>query len=67
MATTVPYKAIDEIPGWFRRMDMELFRQLLDQTEERLGGGDLAELGAYLGQERRADRLALSSRARRSR
>jgi predicted O-methyltransferase YrrM len=44
-----PYKAIDEIPGWFQRMDMELFKQLLDHTEARLGGGDLAELGAYLG------------------
>ena len=44
-----PYKAIDEIPGWFQRMDMEIFKQLLDRTRERLGGGDLAELGAYLG------------------
>ena len=44
-----PYKAIDEIPGWFQRMDMEIFKQLLDRTGERLGGGDLAELGAYLG------------------
>ncbi len=44
-----PYKAIDEIPGWFQRMDMEVFKQLLDHTGNRLGGGDLAELGAYLG------------------
>ncbi|MET0838838.1 MAG: class I SAM-dependent methyltransferase [Marmoricola sp.] len=44
-----PFKAIDEIPGWFQRMDMEIFKQLLDHTGERLGGGDLAELGAYLG------------------
>ncbi len=49
MATRIPYKQLDEIPGWFRRMDMELFRLLLDSTEEHLGGGDLAELGAYLG------------------
>jgi predicted O-methyltransferase YrrM len=49
MATTVPYRQLEEIPGWFRRMDMELFRLLLDATEERLGGGDLAELGVYLG------------------
>ncbi len=49
MATRIPYKQLDEIPGWFRRMDMELFRLLLDSTEEQLGGGDLAELGAYLG------------------
>jgi predicted O-methyltransferase YrrM len=44
-----PYRRIDEIPGWFQRMDMEVFKQLLDQTGSRLGGGDLAELGAYLG------------------
>ena len=49
MATRIPYKQLEEIPGWFRRMDMELFRLLLDSTEEHLGGGDLAELGAYLG------------------
>ncbi len=49
MATRIPYKKIEEIPGWFRRMDMELFRLLLDSTEEHLGGGDIAELGAYLG------------------
>jgi predicted O-methyltransferase YrrM len=44
-----PYKAIDEIPGWFQRMDMEVFHHLLNHTGTRLGGGDLAELGAYLG------------------
>ena len=49
MATRIPFKSIEEIPGWFRRMDMELFRLLLDETEDHLGGGDLAELGAYLG------------------
>jgi len=49
MTSQVPYKQLDDIPGWFKRMDMELFRLLLDQTEEKLGGGDLAELGVYLG------------------
>jgi predicted O-methyltransferase YrrM len=44
-----PYKQIDAIPGWFQRMDMEVFTQLLDHTSARLGGGDLAELGVYLG------------------
>src|ERR1700712_596547 len=44
-----PYRQIEDIPGWFLRMDMEVFSQLLEQTENRLGGGDLAELGAYLG------------------
>ena len=49
MTTQVPYERISDVPGWFRRMDMELFRLLLDKTEERLGGGDLAELGVFLG------------------
>ena len=48
-APNPPYGKIDDIPGWFLRMDMEVFRQLLEQTGSRLGGGDLAELGAYLG------------------
>lgn len=49
MHSLIPFAKIDEIPGWFKRMDMELFRLLLDESEERLGGGDLAELGVYLG------------------
>ena len=49
MATRIPYKKIEEIPGWFRRMDMELFRLLLDSTEEHLGGGDIAELTQNIG------------------
>ncbi len=49
MTSQVPYKRLDDIPGWFKRMDMELFRLLLDKTEERLDGGDLAELGVFLG------------------
>jgi predicted O-methyltransferase YrrM len=48
-AARPPYRRIEEIPGWFQRMDMELFKQLLDLTRDRLGGGDLAELGVYLG------------------
>ncbi len=48
-AATPPYRQVDDIPGWFLRMDMEVFRLLLDETGSRLGGGDLAELGAYLG------------------
>jgi predicted O-methyltransferase YrrM len=44
-----PYAQIDEIPGWFNRMDMEVFHQLLQLTHKRLGGGDLAELGVYMG------------------
>ncbi len=44
-----PYAAIQALPGWFQRVDMELFAQLLRHTGSQLGGGDLAELGAYLG------------------
>ena len=44
-----PYREIDKIPGWFLRVDMEVFHHLLGTTHERLGGGDLAELGAYMG------------------
>jgi predicted O-methyltransferase YrrM len=47
--TPIPVQQLEQIPGWFRRMDMELFRLLLDASEERLGGGDLAELGVFLG------------------
>jgi len=38
---------IDAIPGWFQDYDVDLFRLLLDRTAEV--GGDLAELGTYLG------------------
>lgn len=44
-----PYARIEEIPGWFQRMDMEVFHLLLGHTERALGGGDLAELGVFLG------------------
>jgi len=40
---------IDAIDGWFLPLDRALFRHLLDESATRLGGGDLAELGVYLG------------------
>lgn len=40
---------IGAIPGWFQPYDVDLFRLLLNETHERLGQGDLAELGVYLG------------------
>lgn len=40
---------IAALPGWFLPEDIALFRLLLAQTSRRLGGGDLAELGVYLG------------------
>ncbi len=38
---------IDAIPGWLQGYDVDLFRLLLDHTAQ--SGGDLAELGTYLG------------------
>ena len=57
MATRIPYKQIEAIPGWFRRMDMELFRLLLDADRgaprrRRPGGARCLP-----GQERSADGL----------
>lgn len=40
---------VQAIPGWFGGVDVAAFRVLLDATAEHLGGGDLAELGVYLG------------------
>ncbi|MEO7077511.1 MAG: class I SAM-dependent methyltransferase [Rhodococcus sp. (in: high G+C Gram-positive bacteria)] len=40
---------VDAIPGWFQPYDRDLFRVLLPATHDLLGGGDLAELGAYQG------------------
>jgi predicted O-methyltransferase YrrM len=40
---------VDRIPGWFSQPDVDLFRLLLQSSETRLGVGDLAELGVYLG------------------
>jgi predicted O-methyltransferase YrrM len=37
------------VPGWFQPYDVDLFRLLLEETHARLGPGDLAELGVYLG------------------
>lgn len=49
MLIDVPLEDIVKIPGWFQRRDMQLFRVLLEATQRELGGGDLAELGVYLG------------------
>ncbi len=37
------------VPGWFQPYDVDLFRVLLEESHARLGAGDLAELGVYLG------------------
>jgi predicted O-methyltransferase YrrM len=47
--STVTNADVDRIPGWFSQPDVDLFRLLLQSTESRLGAGDLAELGVYLG------------------
>ncbi|MFC6884338.1 MULTISPECIES: class I SAM-dependent methyltransferase [Actinomadura] len=40
---------IDEVPGWFPRVDQRLFGWLLDRQEELDVRGDLLEMGCYLG------------------
>ncbi|HXH77208.1 class I SAM-dependent methyltransferase [Nocardioides sp.] len=49
MVTHVSDDDIGAIPGWFLDYDVDLFRLLLGKTTERLGQGNLAELGVYLG------------------
>lgn len=45
--STVTDADVTAIPGWFGQPDIDLFRLLLDATAA--DGGDLAELGVYLG------------------
>ncbi|WP_207210607.1 class I SAM-dependent methyltransferase [Nocardioides zhouii] len=47
MPKSVSNAQIEAIPGWFQEYDVDMFRLLLERTAE--AGGDLAELGAYLG------------------
>lgn len=42
-------RQIAEIPGWFWAPDTDLFRLLLAESRLRLGAGDLAEIGVYMG------------------
>ncbi|WP_069887073.1 class I SAM-dependent methyltransferase [Streptomyces luteocolor] len=46
--TALPKPAtLDEVPGWFHRLDQQLFAFFLEATAER--GGDILEMGCYLG------------------
>ncbi|MGH4032827.1 class I SAM-dependent methyltransferase [Actinomycetota bacterium Odt1-20B] len=38
---------LDDVPGWFQRLDQQLFAFFLEATAER--GGNLLEMGCYLG------------------
>jgi Methyltransferase domain len=49
MTDTVTDKQIKKIPGWFEPVDWALFRFALMESINQTGGGDLAEIGAYLG------------------
>ena len=40
---------VDDIPGWFRQVDRDLFRTLLSWQVVNEPPGDLVELGCYLG------------------
>ncbi|MFF4341609.1 class I SAM-dependent methyltransferase [Kitasatospora sp. NPDC001540] len=39
----------DDVPGWFFRVDQEVFSHLLDRQTAAGTSGDLLEMGAYLG------------------
>ncbi|MEU0386911.1 class I SAM-dependent methyltransferase [Streptomyces chartreusis] len=43
-----PYR-LDDVPGWFHPLDQVLFEWLLTRQETDGHGGDLLEIGAYLG------------------
>ncbi|MFI0408151.1 class I SAM-dependent methyltransferase [Actinomadura sp. 3N508] len=48
-ATAAPPAALDDVKGWFPKIDQMLFTWFLER-QERLGQtGDLVELGSYLG------------------
>lgn len=47
---TVTDDDLDSIPGWFDPMDRELFRWFLTAGRAASGPGNIAELGAYMGQ-----------------
>ncbi|MER5176794.1 class I SAM-dependent methyltransferase [Streptomyces sp. NPDC002896] len=40
-------RSLNEVPGWFRAIDQDLFRVLLEATATE--AGDLVEMGCYLG------------------
>ncbi|MFE0805782.1 class I SAM-dependent methyltransferase [Streptomyces sp. NPDC058812] len=40
---------LNDVPGWFWPLDQVLFSWFLERQERRATGGDLLELGAYLG------------------
>ncbi|MFC9434489.1 class I SAM-dependent methyltransferase [Nocardia sp. NPDC057030] len=40
---------LDDVPGWFSRTDQDLFGWILTDLAEHLPGGDIVELGAFLG------------------
>ncbi len=39
----------DDVPGWFWPLDQQLFSWMLERQRQRGTGGDLLELGSYLG------------------
>lgn len=49
MSTSVTDQQLARIPGWFFPPDWRLFEFGLEESARQVGGGDLAEVGAYLG------------------
>lgn len=47
--TTRPPRRLDDVPGWFPVLDQMLFDWFLDRQEDSGVGGDLLEVGVYMG------------------
>jgi hypothetical protein len=47
--TTIEPPTLDDVPGWFRPVDRDLFRKILEWQSAHEPAGDIVELGAYLG------------------
>ncbi|MFJ9345844.1 class I SAM-dependent methyltransferase [Streptomyces sp. NPDC101237] len=47
--TTRPPRRLDDVPGWFPVLDQMLFDWFLDRQEGSGVGGDLLEVGVYMG------------------
>jgi SAM-dependent methyltransferase len=47
--TAAPPRTLDEVPGWFPKVDQLLFGWFLEWQERAEFPGDLLELGVYLG------------------
>ena len=49
MPTDITAKQLKKVDGWFSSIDQKVFTFLLGEAKGIIGGGDAAEIGAYLG------------------